>query len=59
MGLVVRARNLHDGRVEVIARGEPKALDALCDWLRTGPRFARVEAVRCEALAEWPEKDDQ
>jgi acylphosphatase len=56
LGLSVRARNLGDGRVEVIARGEPQALDVLCDWLRSGPRFARVEAVRCEVLddAEWP-----
>lgn len=59
LGLIVRARNLNDGRVEVIARGEPNALDALCDWLWTGPRFARVAAVRCETLTQWPDKDDQ
>jgi acylphosphatase len=57
--LNVRARNLDDGRVEVIARGAPQALDALCHWLQTGPRFARVAAVRCEALDEvrWPSLD--
>lgn len=56
LGLVVRARNLDDGSVEVVARGPEQALDALCDWLRGGPRFARVEEVRCESLgqAEWP-----
>ena len=57
LGLIVRARNLRDGSVEVVARGELPALDALCDWLRTGPRFARVETVCCEALTQWPDMD--
>ncbi len=50
LGLNVQARNLADGRVEVIARGPEAALDALCEWLRTGPPYARVEGVRCESL---------
>ncbi len=56
LGLAVRARNLTDGRVEVIARGSQDALDALCDWLRTGPRFAQVVDIRCESLprSDWP-----
>lgn len=56
LGLAVSAQNLSDGRVEVTARGPEDALDALCEWLRTGPRFARVEEVRCECLApaHWP-----
>lgn len=48
LGLSVRARNLDDGRVEVIARGSEDALDALCEWLHTGPRFAQVVHVDCE-----------
>ena len=60
LGLAVRARNLTDGRVEVIARGPENALDALCDWLRTGPRFAQVADVRCESLPQsrWPALGD-
>ncbi len=56
LGLAVRARNLTDGRVEVIARGSQAAVDALCDWLRTGPRFARVDDLHCESLprSRWP-----
>ena len=50
LGLAVRARNLPDGRVEVLARGPEEALDALCEWLRTGPRFAHVVSVDCESL---------
>jgi len=38
-------RNLPDGRVEVIAHGEPDALDALERWLWQGPPAAEVEGV--------------
>ncbi len=39
------ARNLADGRVEVLACGSPEAVDALCAWLWQGPPSARVTAV--------------
>ena len=39
------ATNLPDGRVEVVARGEPEALDRLSQALNAGPRLARVENV--------------
>ncbi|HVA55319.1 MAG TPA: acylphosphatase [Gammaproteobacteria bacterium] len=39
------AKNLPDGRVEVLVCGEPAAVDALCDWLREGPPTARVTKV--------------
>jgi len=39
------AKNLPDGRVEVLACGEPAAVDALCDWLWEGPPTARVSEV--------------
>jgi acylphosphatase len=41
------ARNLPDGRVEVLACGDADAVTALCDWLRTGPPQARVSGVEC------------
>jgi acylphosphatase len=40
------ARNLADGSVEVIAQGEPAALEQLRTWLARGPAQARVEEVR-------------
>ena len=47
------ARNLPDGRVEVVAAGSSKALDALAGWLKHGPRMARVEEVlRQDAAAD-------
>lgn len=45
LGLRGWARNLPDGRVEVVAMGEMRALDALAQWLEDGPPAARVDAV--------------
>lgn len=39
------ARNLPDGRVEVVLRGEAAAIEALAEWLREGPPQALVKAV--------------
>lgn len=52
LGLVGHARNLADGRVEVIAQGSGGALDALARWLHAGPPSARVTAVVREEMAE-------
>jgi len=50
LGLRGHARNRDDGTVEVLAAGEPAALESLAQWLRTGPPLARVEGVsRAEA----------
>ncbi|MEK6815523.1 MAG: acylphosphatase [Nitrospirota bacterium] len=38
-------RNLRDGRVEVLAEGDPPAVGKLIDWCRAGPPAARVERV--------------
>ena len=48
LGLSGYARNLLDGRVEVLAQGDPDALDALQRWLQRGPPLARVERVEVE-----------
>lgn len=45
LGLDGSARNLADGRVEVIAQGEAAALEALATWLEQGPDLADVDAV--------------
>jgi acylphosphatase len=48
------AKNLEDGRVEVLAIGEDAALDALEKWLWQGPRLARVGEVVREVVDEPP-----
>jgi acylphosphatase len=48
LGLDGWARNLADGRVEVVASGPAREVDALCAWLHEGPALARVDQVACE-----------
>lgn len=49
LGLRGYARNLADGRVEVLAAGSDAALDALERWLWRGPERAQVSGMRREA----------
>lgn len=44
-GLAGRARNLPDGRVEVVLEGPAEAVAAVVTWLHEGPPRARVERV--------------
>jgi acylphosphatase len=46
LGLRGHARNLANGDVEVLAIGEPEAIDRLAAWLQRGPPMARVDAVQ-------------
>ena len=54
LGVSGYARNLADGRVEVMACGEPGAVAQLRDWLRIGPPMAAVTGVACEPLDYQP-----
>jgi acylphosphatase len=45
------ARNLPDGRVEVLVVGAPPAAQALIDWLWRGPPAADVKAVEVQEIA--------
>lgn len=60
LGVTGFARNLPDGRVEVLACGQQAAVEALCAWLSQGPPSAHVSAVAIEELAvesvqPWPQ----
>jgi acylphosphatase len=48
LGISGYARNLPDGRVEVLACGDSSALDRFKAWLHRGPSTAEVSAVACE-----------
>ena len=39
------ARNLADGRVEVLAIGDDDAIEQLAQWLRFGPERAQVDEL--------------
>ncbi len=45
LGLVGWARNLSDGRVEVLARGLAEDVESLARWLLRGPRMAEVSRL--------------
>ena len=48
LGLTGHARNLVDGRVEVLACGDEDMLAELEDWLWQGPEHAQVESINCQ-----------
>ena len=47
LGIVGHAKNMGDGRVEVVACGDELAVEALKRWLQRGPPNARVTDVEC------------
>ena len=57
LGVGGHARNVPDGRVEVMFEGESDAVDAMVEWCRAGPPLAHVESV--EVQEESPKGDRQ
>jgi len=58
LGLTGWAKNLDDGRVEVLACGDATGLGELETWLWRGPRLANVSEVITEAVdIEAPPED--
>jgi acylphosphatase len=59
LGVLGHARNLADGRVEVLACGEAAAVDALCSWLWQGSPASQVTGVEIDdadpqTVTPWP-----
>ena len=50
LGIDGFARNLPDGRVEVIASGPVEAVEQLIAWCRRGPVTARVDRIATEEV---------
>ena len=48
LGITGYAKNLPDGRVEVLAWGEAAAVKELIDWLWQGPPAAKVSAIEIQ-----------
>ena len=46
LGLKGWVRNLPDGRVEVLAQGDPAKIESFESWCHHGPAYARVREVR-------------
>ena len=56
LGITGYARNLSDGRVEVLACGDSARVRVFIEWLWVGPIAAHVTAVEIveHEPAEWP-----
>jgi Acylphosphatases len=54
LGLAGFARNLADGRVEVLACGEAAAVDAFVAWLWEGSPASKVTAVETSEVDSPP-----
>lgn len=50
LGLTGHARNLADGRVEVLVVGAPGTVDSLIQWLQIGPPAAHVTDVAVQEV---------
>lgn len=50
LGLTGYARNLDDGRVEVLAGGDPGAVERLLEIVRVGPPAAHVTSIELTEL---------
>ncbi len=56
LGVTGWVRNLSDGRVEMLAGGDPEKLDAFLATCRDGPPLARVDDVSATPTEERPVK---
>lgn len=52
LGLRGWVENRADGSVSVVACGSEETLEALTEWLWTGPEAARVDSVEAESVAD-------
>ena len=52
LGLRGWVENRADGSVSVVACGSEDTLEALSEWLWTGPEAARVDSVEVEPVAD-------
>ncbi|MDH5180392.1 MAG: acylphosphatase [Gammaproteobacteria bacterium] len=50
LGLSGHAKNMGDGRVEVVACGDEVCIEALQRWLKRGPPNAKVTDVECTVI---------
>lgn len=51
LGVMGFAKNLDDGRVEVLAFGERERVMQLLEWLKHGPELAKVTELNYQEVA--------
>jgi len=45
-------RNISDGKLEIIAKGEDENMQKFINWCKVGPEYARVEGITLENLPD-------
>ena len=58
LGVYGYAKNLTNGELEIVARGEERKLEEFTKLCQRGPMFARVEGVKKEELELEPDEED-
>lgn len=56
LGLSGWVRNTRDGRVEIVAEGDPEPIEAFLDWCKRGPIGSNVSQVDLLERAPAPER---
>ena len=51
-------RNESDGRVKIVAEGEEEQLEKLIEWIKQGPRLAKVDKIEVKWDKEQREFED-
>lgn len=54
LGLVGWVRNLLDGSVEAFVQGDDARVEEMLQWLREGPRAARVDRIDVDEVEPEP-----
>lgn len=57
LGITGYAKNLPDGRVEVLACGPKSQVDDFCAWLSQGSVHADVANISCQAVDTIPPRE--
>ncbi len=52
LGLVGYAKNITDGSVEVVMKGNISDVERFKDWLHIGPESARVDNLECQTILD-------
>lgn len=58
LGITGWIRNLFSGKVEIVCEGEKESIENLLEWLKEGPRFAKVNDIKVDYMEYEGEFDD-
>ena len=51
LGINGYVKNLSDGSVEAVIKGDPASVSQMIEWCRTGPAISKVQSVKTEEIS--------